>query len=135
MLADLRCSLRLLRNSSGMTSVAIISLGLGIGASTTVYSVIHGVTMRAYAFEDPNQLAALWELPISGGPRHYDPRITSALEWRRANRCFAGLEMLTTGRSMTVTGPGIAERLQAQFTTPDLFPLLGARPELGRAYV
>ena len=66
MLADLRCSVRLLRNSPGMTSVAIISLGLGIGASTTVYSVIHGVTMRAYAFEDANRLAALWELPISG---------------------------------------------------------------------
>ena len=135
MLADLRGSVRWLRNSPRMTCIAIISLGLGIGASTTVYSVIHGVTMRAYAFEDAKRLAALWELPIGGGPRHDNPRIMSALEWRRANRCFAGLEMLTSGRPITVTGPRIAERLQAQFTTPDLFPLLGVRPELGRTYV
>ena len=135
MFADLRGSVRLLRSSPGMTTVAIVSLALGAGASATVYSVIHGVTMRAYAFEEPNRLVVLWESHAGSSARQEDPRVTSALEWRRANRCFTGLEMLTGGQHITVTGPGIAERLQGQFTTPDLFSLLGVHPELGRTYV
>jgi len=133
MLADFRSSLRLVRSSPGMSAVAILSLALGVGASTTVYSVIHGVEMRAYAFAEPNLLAALWE-SRDGGPPKEDPRVASALEWRRTNRCFIGLEMLTGGQPITVTGPGMAERLQAQFTTPELFSMLGVRPELGRTY-
>jgi putative ABC transport system permease protein len=103
-LQDLRHSVRMLSKSPGLTAAAILSLGLGIGANTTIYSVIHGVMMRASAFREPERLVAIWESNPSRGVRHSDAAVTSALEWHRQNHVFEGIEMSTFGSARAITG-------------------------------
>jgi len=133
-LQDLRFGLRMLWKSPGLTAAAVVSLGLGVGANSTIYSVIHGVIMRAGIFKQPDRLVAVWESNPKRGVPQTDAAISSALEWRRQNHVFEGIEMCTGGGHRAVTGPGLPERVQAQNVTPGLFGLLGVRPELGLAF-
>lgn len=132
---DVRTALRTLRRSPGFAATVILTLALGVGATTVVYSVIDNVVLRPLAYADPGRLVVVREhipalantypsLPANAG--HY-------VEMRRRCRACAGVAALTAV-GMTLSGDGDPERLRVVRASASLFPLLGARAQLGRLF-
>jgi putative ABC transport system permease protein len=131
LLQDLRYAFRLLAKSPGFTAIAILTLALGIGANTAIFSVVNGVLLRPLAFRDPSRLVIVAE-------KSPFPTITTSfqnyVDWRDQSRTFESLEA-TRGTSLTLTGAGEAERLTARMCSAGLFPLLGADASVGRTFL
>jgi putative ABC transport system permease protein len=128
---DLRYGARMLRKKPGFTLVAVLTLGLGIGANTAIFSVVNAVLLKPLPYPEPGQLVQL-RLEGSGKP---DTVIGST--------AFVGVkaqsQSLTriaaySGGDMTLTGAGSAEGVVAGAVTADFFPLLGVLPEVGRNF-
>ncbi|MGD8867837.1 MAG: ABC transporter permease [Gemmatimonadales bacterium] len=130
LLNDLRYSVRSLWKSPGFTAVAVITLALGIGANTAIFSAVNAVLLRPLPFEHPDRLVRVYSLHEgdlwSASPPDY-------MDWKSMNTSF---ELMAAGhpQSMTFTGADGAERIQGGRVTADLFPLLGVAPQLGRAF-
>jgi len=133
---DLRYAIRTLLKSPGFTSVVILSLALGIGANSTMFSVINAVLLRPLNFREPGRLVVLYEFDQEQARSIRNPALFSFLEWRHNTASFEQMELAVSGlETYTVTGSGEPERLQAQFMSPDLFALLGVSPTVGRSFV
>ncbi|HXY10329.1 MAG TPA: ABC transporter permease [Terriglobales bacterium] len=134
--SDLRCALRAMRRNPGFSAVAIATLAFGIGANTAIFSVVYGVLIRPLGYGDESRLVAIHEVM----PRfsHLAPRIpVNAMhfhEWRKRVSAFESLALIG-GIRMNLTGAGEPERLAVARVSPDLFPLLGARTQLGRTFL
>ena len=131
LLQDLRYAFRLLAKSPGFTAIAILTLALGIGANTAIFTVVNGVLLRPLAFRDPSRLVIVAEKSpfptISTSYQNY-------VDWRDQSRTFESLEA-TRGTLITLTGKGEAERLGARMATAGLFPLLGVEASVGRTFL
>jgi putative ABC transport system permease protein len=131
---DLRYGLRQLRRNPGFTAVAVLTLALGIGANTAIFSVVNAVLLRPLPFRDPSRLVLLWSrFPrwgFSGPGALTDPDF---VEWRKQNRVF-GQVAAFRGQTSNLTGEGEPERLLGTTVTASFFPLLGVSPELGRVF-
>src|SRR5579884_1634334 len=108
---DLRYALRQLRKSPGFAAVAVITLALGIGANTAIFSVVNGVLLRPLAMKDPARLVRIWHVP----PQTSFPGITTFsvspanfLDWQKQNRAFESMAIYGY-RSFTLTGGDRAE--------------------------
>jgi putative ABC transport system permease protein len=126
---DVRYALRALRARPGFTSVATLTLALGIGANTAIFTVVNGVLLRPLPYADPSGLVLL-----SGQVPHLPTTSVSYLnyvDWRDRSHSFAGVAAVRATH-YTLTGSGEPERLPAKFITADLLPLLGVQPALGR---
>jgi putative ABC transport system permease protein len=147
MFNDLRYSLRQLRKNPGFTLVVVVTLALGIGASTAVFSVVNAVLLRALPYEDPKTLVTLWEtkprsvIPWTPAPGRL--RGDSVLlgvsfpdlaDWRKLNQSFLSLAALTH-QEFVLTGREGPERVQGLRIEPELLELLGLEPELGRRFL
>jgi putative ABC transport system permease protein len=132
LLEDLRFGLRMLMKRPGFTAVAVITLALGIGANTAIFSVINGVLLNPLPFDESDRLVAVWETrrDYSRGSVAYP----NFADWRAENRVF---EQVAAYRNDTYTLTGEAEPtiLQAVIASPDLFPLLREGPQLGRTFL
>src|SRR5277367_3354289 len=110
LLQDLRYGARMLRKSPGFTIVAVLTLALGIGANTAIFSVVNGVLLRPLPFRDPSRLVLIAEKSsfpiISTSYENY-------LDWRDQSHSFESMEA-TRGSSITLTGAGEPERLTVQ---------------------
>ena len=131
-LQDLRYALRLLGKKPGFTIIAILTLALGIGANTAIFSVVNGVLLRPLPFRDPSRLVLVTEksdLPtISTSFENY-------MDWRdQSHASFEALEA-TRGTQLTLTGSGEPERLTARMATAGLFPLLSINAIHGRTFL
>jgi len=129
---DLRYALRMLRRSPGFTTVAIVTLALGIGANTAVFTVVNAVLLRPLPYQEPERLAMVWE---SNASHHRDQNVVNPqnyLDWRERATAFAGLSALTW-TSITFTG-GAPELVSGRAVTPDFFSVIGAAPALGRTF-
>lgn len=131
-LQDLRYAFRLLTKKPGFTIIAILTLALGIGANTAIFSVVNGVLLRPLPFRDPAKLVLVTEksdLPtISTSFENY-------IDWRdQSHASFESLEA-TRGTQLTLTGAGGPERLTARMATAGLLPLLGINPLVGRTFL
>jgi predicted permease len=132
---DLRYALRTLRGSPGFTAIAVLTLALGIGANTAIFSLVSAVLLKPLPFAEPNRLVLLWEnFTGAGGPDRVEPAAATVVQWKARTRSFEGLAMLAT-RPYNLTGDGEPERLQGVRTDTNLFTLLGLRPILGRTFV
>jgi len=126
---DIRYGLRQLRRNPGFTIVAVLTLALGIGANTTIFSVIDSVLLRPLAFPHPNQLVVLgngpgW--PLSG---------PDFLDWQRENQTFSSMALYTFMQSYNLTGGGQPSYVSGVATEGNFFSILGASPLLGRTWV
>ena len=128
---DLRYALRQLRKSPGFTAIAVITLALGIGATSTVFSIVHAVLLQAFGYPDPDQLVLIFNVPTN------QPDALSGLtyrdfnEYREQNRVFS--EMAGNAfHDLTLTGTGEPSIVNTADVTPPIFPLLGAKPLAGR---
>lgn len=129
---DLRYAARSLRNSPGFTLAVVLTLALGIGASSAMFTVVDVVLLRPFGFADPEQLVVLSERTPEGDLRN---PVSSAnfSDWRKQNRSFEGLAAWAD-RERIFTGAGEPEELPTRLTTGNYFAVLGAPPLLGRTY-
>jgi putative ABC transport system permease protein len=131
LLQDLRFGLRMLRKSPGFTSVAILTLALGIGANTAIFSVVDAVLLRSLPYPDANRLVILnEELPRTGG---LNVSLPDFLDWRAQNRSFDEMAAFAPN-SFTLTGAGEPTPVRAGSVSWSFFPLLGVKPLLGRMF-
>lgn len=128
---DIRYGARMLRKNPGFTAVAVLTLALGIGANTAIFSVVHAVLLRPLPFPEPGQLAQL-RADWSGQPGTTIGGATF-VEVQARSRSLARIAAYSGG-DMALTGAGAAERVLAGAVTADFFPLLGVQPALGRNF-
>jgi putative ABC transport system permease protein len=122
---------RWLLKSPGFTAVAVLTLAIGIGANTTIFSVVQAVLLKPLPFRDAARLCLVTErMPASAT---LGPSWQNLQDWRVQNRSFEGIAVARNA-AMTLTGVGEPERLQAQMASHDLFPLLGVQAVRGRTF-
>ena len=133
LLQDLRYALRLLTKNPAFTAIAVLTLALGIGANTAIFSVVNAVLLRPLPFRDPSRLVLTLE-HNPAVPGLLSISYLNYLDWREQNHSFESLEA-TCAIAMTLTGAGEPERLNARVATAGLFPLLGVNAVAGRTFV
>src|SRR5437016_2056350 len=128
---DVRYALRMLRNSAGLTAAVVLSLAIGIGANTAIFSVVNALLLRPLPYPDPGRLAILWlRSPGIGIPQDW-PSPGQYIDIRTQNHSFQEMS-ISIGGSLTLTGRDQPERVEGLRTSSSLFQLLGAKPLLGR---
>src|SRR5438034_5024704 len=139
MIADLKFALRQLAKSPGFTSVVVLTLALGIGANTAVFSVIDAVLLRPLPFPQPQNLVAIGEYDTR---EKADPGtdITSIsyldyVDWRNQNKVFERIAVYTNQGVSTLTDGNGALHVQGESVSADLFPSLRVQPILGRTFL
>jgi len=129
---DLRLAARSLRKSPGFVAVVILSLALGIGANSTIFSVTDVLLFRHLPYDHPQQLVAIWETQLTHPESRQSPPIAESVDWKKQNHVFEDIALTSFGEEAILSGAGEAERINVQDCTPNLFELLGVKPILGR---
>lgn len=132
LLQDLRYALRQLRRNPGFTTVAVATLALGIGASTTIFSAVDSILLRPLPYRDPQRLVLIRERIPKVLPEPVALPAPDVVTFRRESRVISGLGAFQNGQ-LDLTG-GTPERLMGARITASLFPLLGVRPLFGRLF-
>ncbi len=130
---DMRYGLRTLRRSPGFTIVAAVTLSLGIGASTAIFTVANTVMFRPLPFNDPQRLVRLWESNPEKGWPTFSVSQPTFLDWRAQNQSFEQLAAQSNA-GFTLTSQGTAEIVRALTVTAEFLPALGITPTLGRNF-
>jgi predicted permease len=130
-LQDLRYGLRMLAKSPGFTAIAILTLALGIGANTALFSVVNGVLLNPLPYTQPARLVAIYAKTSGAdqGPISY----LNFLDWQRDTKTFSSMAMYRN-EDHIFTGTGEAERLTGYMISADFFSTLGVQPILGRTF-
>jgi putative ABC transport system permease protein len=134
-LQDLRSAIRLLAKSPAFTTVVILTLALGIGANTAIFSVVNAVLLRSLPFERPDRLVAIYHTPPPAsfpGISEFAVSPANFLDWRAQNHDFEAMSAYGMGR-YTLTGIGRPESVRVFAVTQGFFSILRARPFLGSA--
>lgn len=135
---DLRISLRTLLHTPGFTVIAILVMGLGIGANVALFTVVRGVLLKPLPFRDPDRLVMLYEATL-----HEDDTASSNFvaggmyaEWKKQNQSFSSLA-LAQGIRVGLSGSGgqLPEKLNSALFSWDLLRTLGVQPVLGRDFM
>jgi len=129
LLQDIRYGLRVTLRSPGFTAVALLTLALGIGANTAIFSVVYGVLLNPLPYSHPEQLVGLHQSKANfeNGAISFP----NFLDWRTDNRSFSSVAILRR-YAFSLTGLGEAEQVNGVFVSSEFFDLLGIRPALGR---
>ena len=128
---DVRFGVRMLAKSPGFAAVAILTMTLGIGANTALFSVVNGVLLNPLPYPDPDQLVTLAE----SKPNFDSGSISfpNFRDWRKDNRTFSMMG-ISRSYSYSLTGKGEAEQVKAEFISSDYLALLGVKPVIGRLF-
>ena len=128
---DLRFAIRMLWTNPGFTVVAVLTLAIGIGGNTAIFSIVNGVLLNPLPFPHPDQLVTLDE----SKPNFPQGSISypNFLDWRKDNRTFSSMA-LARGYSFSLTGRGDAEQVKASFVSSGYFSVLGVRTLMGREF-
>jgi len=131
---DLRHGFRALRKSPGFTAVAVLTLGLGIGANTAIFSVVENVLLRPLPYRDPSALVQIWNTYLPQFPQV--PNSPGDFQdFRRQTSSFSEIAaFVDIPQGFNLTGEGEPQRLEARYATSGLFPLLGVQPVAGRTF-
>src|SRR5579872_5695466 len=129
LLQDIRYGIRGLRRSPGFAAVAILTLALGIGANSAIFSVINAVLLRPLPYAKPGELVRLYE--TEDAPGHYPFTGLDYLDWKRDNHSFADMTLIGWPHSLNLSGQGQPDHVSGVPTEANFFSLLGARPLLG----
>ena len=133
-LQDVRYALRQLRRSPGFTAVAVLTLALGIGANTAIFSIFNATLLRPLPYKDPGRIVILWStIPRWGFSGPGSLTDSDYVQSQQQNQVFDQIAAFR-GQTSNLTGRGIPERLTGSAATASLFPLLGVPPELGRVF-
>ncbi|MEP7343281.1 MAG: ABC transporter permease [Acidobacteriota bacterium] len=130
---DLRFGLRMLLSKPGFTLIAVLSLALGIGANTAIFSLVDAVLLRPLPFHEPERLVIVWEDAAKIGFPRNTPAPANYADWKAQNQVFEDMAALNW-RSLALTDEGEPEKVETQGVTANFFPLLGVKPMLGRSF-
>ncbi len=128
---DMQFGIRVLLKNPGFTAIAIVTLALGIGANTALFSVVNGVLLNPLPFQEPERLVALYakSREFSRSSISYP----NFLDWRRENHSFSALAAFRAD-DLNLTGVGEPERLRTEMISATFFPILGVKPVVGRIF-
>ncbi len=130
-MSDLRYAIRTLIKSPGFTAIAVLTIGLGIGANTAIFSVVNTVLLRPLPYPHPERLMMVW---VSNPRQGFDKDVTSYPtfgDWRNQSRSFERIAAYF-GASVSLTGAGDPAQLRVARVTPSFFSTLNVQPALGR---
>jgi predicted permease len=130
---DLRYSLRTLRNSPGFTIVAVLTLALGIGANTAIFSLVDAVLFRALPYRDSGSL--VWATNFVRSTGQYLVFADEYAGWQAQNNVFENIAAYTASTEYTLTGTAHPERLRGASVTESFLNVLGVTPQLGRNFI
>jgi putative ABC transport system permease protein len=134
---DVRYGLRMLAKSPGFSALVILTLALGIGANTAIFSVVNAVLLRPLPFEEPDRLVQIWHTPPQAsfpGIPTFSVSPANFLDWRARSQAFEGMSAYGFGQ-YTLTGTGHPEAVRMVAVTSGFFSILRAQPLLGRAFL
>jgi len=132
---DVRFGLRVLRRSPGLALTAVLMLALGIGANTTIFSVVNALLFQSLRFQKSDQLLILSEQNGKESQWQRNPALGTALDWRKHAQSFAQIEFAVTyDETANIVVGNEAERIKTQWVSPGLLRMLGLKPVLGRDF-
>ena len=131
LIQDVRYGFRMLRRSPGFTAVAVVTLALGIGANTAMFSVINSVLLRSLPFSNPSRVMIVWKTMSNGSPNAFST--PAFLEMRQQADVLAHMGAFT-GISFNLGGKEVPERVAGGKANFELFSVLGVQPVLGRTF-
>jgi putative ABC transport system permease protein len=130
---DLKYALRMMARNRSFTLVAMLTLALGIGVNTAIFSVVNAVLLKPLPYPDASRLVTVWETEPSGPGNLYPNTGPDFVDWKAQNKVFESMAAVTiTGATLTGTSEPL--QLQGFEVSPEIFPLLGAVPLLGRNF-
>ncbi|HEV2489549.1 MAG TPA: ABC transporter permease [Candidatus Acidoferrales bacterium] len=134
LLQDLRYGARMLAKSPGFTAIAVLTLALGIGANTAIFSVINSALLKPLPFKDPQQLVSLRE--TESAPGNFPLDGADYMDWQAQNKTFSSMSLFTYGSAMSFSssGEGVPEPVAGVATQANFFETLGVDPHAGRAF-
>ena len=130
-LSDFRFAFRMLRKNPGFTAVAILTLALGIGANTAIFSLVNGVLLRPLPYQNPDRLTIVWEKTRDGS--HDNVGYATYLDWKAQNKSFEQIAIYSSWQPVLQVGE--PEQLNGLRVTSNYFRTIGVRPELGRDFL
>jgi putative ABC transport system permease protein len=130
---DLRYALRMLAAQPGLTIVALLTLALGIGANTAIFSAVDTVLLRPLPYTEPDRLAMIWEKRAAEGVLNNVVAPADYLDWAKMNTTFESTAAYAS-TTVDLTGAGDAVRLSAGLVSPAFFDVLEVQPALGRKF-
>jgi putative ABC transport system permease protein len=133
LLQDLRYGARMLLKNPGFTLIAVITLALGIGANTAIFSVVNAVLLRPLPYPEPEQLVRLLAMDMTRGARDIGASMPDYREWRKRNQSFAWLAAYATN-NYNISGNEEPERAVGAIVDTDFFTALGVNPAQGRGF-
>jgi len=128
---DVRYGLRMLRNSPGFAVVVVVTLALGIGANTAIFSIVNSVLLQTFPYPDPDQLVLIFDVPVNRPDALSSISYRDFAECREQNHVFSEVAG-NAFHDLTLTGAGEPFVVNTADVTPQIFPLLGAKPLAGR---
>src|SRR5262245_44806415 len=128
---DLRYGARMLLRRPGFTLIAVLTLGLGIGANTAIFSVVNAVLLRAFPYGDVGRLMIVWDEWRQNEQNVISP--ANFFDWQEQQSVFAGLAAFNDTRN-SLSGDGAPEEIAGQLATDNLFSVLGVNALLGRTF-
>ena len=133
LLQDIRYGCRMLAKNPGFAIVAVLTLAIGIGANTAIFSVINAAIFHALPYRDPERLVHLWETRPGREFSQMEASRPNLLEWQASNHVFSGLAGYS-GMNFSLTGHGMPRRIYGGRATANFFDVLGVQPILGRTF-
>ncbi len=130
---DIRYAARGLRKSPGFSIIAVLTLALGIGANTAIFSVVDTVLLRPLQFRDPDRLVALWETDRADGNQPWRVAPANYRDWREQADVFEDVAAFGA-YTATLTGQGEPAQLKGGVVSANYFSVLGVQPVLGRTF-
>ena len=130
---DLRYSLRVLTKNRGFTAMALITLALGIGVNTAIFSVVDSVLLRPLPLKDPDRVVSIWEHGLRYGGGNNEMAPANYFDLSHQSQTLEGVGAFGD-LSVNLTGEGEPERIDGQLVTASVFKLLGVEPALGRTF-
>jgi hypothetical protein len=130
---DVRYAGRALRKSPGFTAVAVLTLALGVGVNTAIFSVVNAVMLRPLPFGNPDRLVRIYESNPERGWPEFSASDPNFLDWRAQATSWEALAAFDSGTISLTTGDAV-EVLRMMRVTSDLLPAVGLSPPLGRSF-
>ena len=133
-MTDLRYAIRSLLRTPGFTAAAVITLALGIGTATAIFSVVNTVLLRPVPFADPDRLMMIWETDRASDTTHEPASFPDFLDFRQRSRQVSDFAAFAAGETNLTPGNGDPVRVATLYVSERFFPLLGVAPEVGRTF-
>src|SRR6266576_7252889 len=131
-LKDIRFGIRVLARNRAFTLVALLTLALGIGANTAIFTVVNAILFRPLPFAAPQQLVGVWTKDLKRPGSQYPVSLPTFRDWQQQSHSFTGFAAYAFNR-FHVSGKEGPDETRGVFTTTNFFEVMGVAPALGRA--